>query len=154
MILFGNIIWFVLGGVFMGLAWWFFGILAFISVIGIPWARACFVMGNFTFFPFGKDVIRRDLLTGQKDIGTGAFGTLGNVLWFILAGVWLAIGHLTSAAACAVTIIGLPFAWQHIKLASLAVWPIGSTVVSADLAAAARMEHEREELRRMRNRDK
>lgn len=112
----GNILWFILGGFVMGLAWWFFGALAFISIIGIPWARACFVLGSFAFFPFGKDVVRRDMLTGRDDIGTGAFGTAGNIIWLLLAGIWLAIGHLASAAACAVTIIGLPFAWQHVKL--------------------------------------
>ena len=150
MALLGNIFWFILGGLFTGLLWWAFGLLAFISIVGIPWARACFVIGNFSFFPFGKDIIRRDMLTGQSDIGTGAFGTLGNILWFIFAGIWLAISHLVSAAACAITIIGLPFAWQHIKLAALALWPIGSTVVDADLAAAARLAHEQEKLRRMR----
>ena len=146
----GNILWFILGSFVMGLAWWFFGALAFISIIGIPWARACFVLGSFAFFPFGKDVVRRDMLTGRDDIGTGAFGTAGNIIWLLLAGIWLAIGHLASAAACAVTIIGLPFAWQHVKLASLALWPIGRAVVSADLAAAARQAHAREELRRAR----
>lgn len=150
MVLFGNILWFLLGGFVMGLAWWMFGVLAFISIIGIPWARACFVLGAFAFFPFGKDVIRRDMLTGQDDIGTGAFGTVGNIIWLALAGIWLAIGHLASAAVCAVTIIGLPFAWQHVKLASLALWPIGRTVVSADLAAAARQAHAREEALRLR----
>ena len=63
----GNIIWFVFGGVFMGLLWWFFGLLAFISIIGIPWGRACFVMGNFSFFPFGKEAVSRDELTNEMD---------------------------------------------------------------------------------------
>ncbi len=128
----GNFLWFVLGGVFMGLAWWFFGVLALISVIGIPWARACFVLGSFSFFPFGKMPVRRDVLTGRSDIGTGCLGTLGNVVWFLVAGIWLAVGHVTSAAACAVTIIGIPFAWQHLKLAGIALFPIGMTVVSTD----------------------
>lgn len=150
MILLGNILWFLLGGVVMGLAWWLVGLLAFISIIGIPWGRACFVMGSFAFFPFGKDVVRRDMLTGEQDIGTGTLGTVGNIIWFVLAGLWLALGHLASAALCAVTIIGLPFAWQHIKLASLALWPIGRSVVSADLAAALRQEHALAEDRRRR----
>ncbi|MDF5393346.1 YccF domain-containing protein, partial [Vibrio parahaemolyticus] len=93
----GNIIWFVFGGVFMGLLWWFFGILAFISIIGIPWGRACIVMGNFSFFPFGKEAISRDELTNEMDIGTSPLGVIGNVLWFVFAGLWLAIGHVLSA---------------------------------------------------------
>ncbi|MCG6266716.1 YccF domain-containing protein [Vibrio furnissii] len=134
----GNIIWFLLGGVMMGLAWWFFGLLAFISIVGIPWGCACFVIGNFSFFPFGQEAIGRDELTGKEDIGTGGFGVIGNVIWFLLAGVWLAIGHLLSAVACFITIIGIPFALQHLKLAVISLAPIGQTIVSKEAAARAR----------------
>ncbi|EPX6935625.1 YccF domain-containing protein [Vibrio parahaemolyticus] len=134
----GNIIWFLFGGVFMGLLWWLFGILAFISIIGIPWGRACFVMGNFSFFPFGKEAISRDELTNEMDIGTSPLGVIGNVLWFVFAGLWLAIGHILSAAACFVTIIGIPFALQHLKLAVISLSPIGKTVVTSEEAAIAR----------------
>lgn len=134
----GNIIWFLLGGVMMGLAWWFFGLLAFVSIVGIPWGRACFVIGNFSFFPFGQEAIGRDELTGKEDIGTGGFGVIGNVIWFLLAGVWLAIGHLLSAVACFITIIGIPFALQHLKLAVISLAPIGQTIVSKEAAARAR----------------
>ncbi|AGQ96776.1 MULTISPECIES: YccF domain-containing protein [Vibrio] len=134
----GNIIWFLFGGVFMGLLWWLFGILAFISIIGIPWGRACFVMGNFSFFPFGKEAVSRDELTNEMDIGTSPLGVIGNVLWFVFAGLWLAIGHILSAAACFVTIIGIPFALQHLKLAVISLAPIGKTVVTSEEAAIAR----------------
>ncbi|TNZ48131.1 YccF domain-containing protein [Vibrio parahaemolyticus] len=134
----GNIIWFLFGGVFMGLLWWLFGILAFISIIGIPWGRACFVMGNFSFFPFGKEAISRDELTNEMDIGTSPLGVIGNVLWFVFAGLWLAIGHVLSAAACFVTIIGIPFALQHLKLAVISLAPIGKTVVTSEETAIAR----------------
>ncbi|HAV1508974.1 TPA: YccF domain-containing protein [Vibrio parahaemolyticus] len=134
----GNIIWFLFGGIFMGLLWWLFGILAFISIIGIPWGRACFVMGNFSFFPFGKEAISRDELTNEMDIGTSPLGVIGNVLWFVFAGLWLAIGHILSAAACFVTIIGIPFALQHLKLAVISLAPIGKTVVTSEEAAVAR----------------
>lgn len=67
----GNVIWFLLGGIWMGLTWWFFGVLCFISIVGIPWGRACFVIGEFAFFPFGKMPVSRDVLTGRPDIGTG-----------------------------------------------------------------------------------
>ena len=93
----GNLLWFTFGGVWMGLAWWIAGLLAYVSVVGIPWGKACFVIGRFTFFPFGKEAISRKELTRKDDIGTGTLGTVGNLIWFIFAGVWLAIGHLFSA---------------------------------------------------------
>jgi uncharacterized membrane protein YccF (DUF307 family) len=136
----GNFLWFILGGVVMGLAWWLAGLLAFCSIVGIPWGKACFVIGSFTFFPFGKQAISRRELNQRDDIGTGVLGMVGNVLWFIFAGIWLAIGHVMSAIACFVTIIGIPFAIQHLKLAGIALAPIGQTVVSNEMAEAARRE--------------
>lgn len=133
----GNLLWFVLGGVWMGLTWWFFGLICFISIIGIPWGRACFVMGQFAFCPFGKMPVSRDTLTGKDDIGTGILGTIGNIIWLLLAGIWIAFSHLMWAVPCALSIIGIPFAWQHIKLAGLALCPIGKTIVPAPVAAAA-----------------
>ena len=122
----------------MGLAWWLAGIVAYITIIGIPWGKACFVMGEFSFFPFGKEAISRRELRQADDIGTGALGTLGNVIWFIFAGVWLALGHVACAIANFVTIIGIPFGIQHLKLAGIALAPIGKTVVTKEVAAAAR----------------
>lgn len=133
----GNFLWFILGGVFMGLSWWLVGIVAFVSIIGIPWGRACFVIGAFTFFPFGKEAIDRKDLTRRDDIGTGTMGTVGNVIWFLLAGIWLAIGHVISAVLCFVTIIGIPFGIQHLKLAGISLAPIGKTIVSKEVAAAS-----------------
>ena len=133
-----NFLWFVLGGVLMGLAWWLAGIVAFITIVGIPWGKACFVMGQFSFFPFGREAISRRELHQADDIGTGALGTIGNVIWFIFAGVWLALGHVACAIANFVTIIGIPFGIQHLKLAGIALAPIGKTVVTKEVAAAAR----------------
>ena len=138
----GNLLWFILGGVFMGLAWWIAGLLAYLSIVGIPWGKACFVIGQFTFFPFGKEAISRKELTQKDDIGTGSLGTIGNIIWFIFAGVWLAIGHVSSALLNFVTIIGIPFGIQHLKLAGIALAPIGKTVVSKEVAAAARKANE------------
>ena len=138
MSLVGNFIWFVLGGVFMGLAWWLVGAVAFVTVIGIPWGRACFVIGKFTFFPFGKEAISRKELNQASDIGTGGLGLLGNIIWFILAGAWLAIGHIIAAVIYFVTIIGIPFGIQHLKLAGISLAPIGKVIVSKEVAAAAR----------------
>ena len=138
----GNLLWFILGGVWMGLAWWIAGLLAYVSVVGIPWGKACIVIGRFTFFPFGKEAISRKELTHDDDIGTGALGTIGNAIWLIFAGVWLAIGHLSSALLNFITIIGIPFGMQHLKLAGIALAPIGKTIVSKEVAAAARKANE------------
>ncbi len=128
----GNIIWFLFGGVFLGIAWCLYGVLCFVSIIGIPWGRACFTMANFCFFPFGREAVRREHLTGKKDIGTGTLGTIGNIVWCIFAGIWLAIGHLFSGLLCCITIIGIPFGLQHFKIAGLALMPIGMTIVSKE----------------------
>ena len=127
--LIGNVLWFVFGGLIMGLTWWLFGLLAVITILGIPCAKACFVMGQFALWPFGKEAVSRTSITGQQDIGTGVFGTLGNIVWLLLAGIWLAIGHLVAALCLFITVIGIPFGLQHIKLAQIALMPIGKTVV-------------------------
>lgn len=124
-----NLLWFVLGGVLMGLGWWIAGLLCAITIVGIPWARACFVIGNFSFWPFGQEAISRRDLNGHADLGTGPLGLVGNVIWFVVAGWWLAAGHVASALACFLTIVGIPFGIQHLKLALIALAPIGMQVV-------------------------
>ncbi|MEN9388591.1 MAG: hypothetical protein RLZZ255_1567 [Cyanobacteriota bacterium] len=124
-----NILWVVLGGLVMALGWWLAGLVCAITIVGLPWARSCFVIGLFSLWPFGQEAISRRDLTGRHDLGTGPLGLIGNVLWFLVAGWWLAIGHLTSALACFITIIGIPFGIQHIKLALIALAPVGMTVV-------------------------
>jgi uncharacterized membrane protein YccF (DUF307 family) len=135
----GNVLWFVFGGFLMGLGWWLAGLLCAITIVGLPWAKSCFVIGQFAFLPFGKEAISRDMLSGTEDVGTGPFGAIGNVLWFIVAGVWLAIGHVASALACFITIIGIPFGVQHLKLALLALAPVGKTIVTNETADASRL---------------
>ncbi len=127
-----NVIWVVLGGFAMAAAWFFIGLVAAISIIGLPWARACFNIALFSLWPFGREAVNRWDLTGREDIGTGPLGFIGNIIWLVLFGVWLAIGHLVSALACAVTIIGIPFAIQHIKLAGISLMPIGLCIVDSE----------------------
>lgn len=126
-----NILWLVLGGLWMALGWYLAGAIMAITIIGIPWVRACFVIGTLSLWPFGKVVMDRRDVSGP-DLGTGTMGFIGNVVWFILAGVWLAIGHLLAAVANFVTIIGIPFGLQHVKLAWIAIAPIGKTVVDSN----------------------
>jgi uncharacterized membrane protein YccF (DUF307 family) len=146
----GNIIWFLCGGVIMALLWALAGVILAITIIGIPWARACFVIAQFNLCPFGRELINRKDLTGQDDLGTGGLGTIGNIIWFLVAGWWLALGHVLAACACAITIIGIPFALQHLKLAAISLAPIGKTIVKKHLAEAARMQSAHAELGRIR----
>jgi uncharacterized membrane protein YccF (DUF307 family) len=124
-----NLLWFVFGGFAMGLGWLIAGVLMIVTIIGIPWAGAAFSVASFSFWPFGRVAVDRRALTGRADIGAGPLGLIGNVIWFVFAGWWLALAHLTAAVACAITIIGIPFAVQHLKLALLAVAPIGQEIV-------------------------
>ena len=123
-----NLLWLLLGGVVMALGWWLAGLACAITIVGLPWARSCFVIGTFSLWPFGNEAINRRELNGRGDLGTGPLGFVGNVIWFVVAGWWLAIGHLSSALACFVTIVGIPFGIQHIKLALIALAPVGMTV--------------------------
>ncbi|PWC31094.1 YccF domain-containing protein [Azospirillum sp. TSO35-2] len=127
-----NVLWLVTGGVWMALGWLFAAALMALSIIGLPWARSALTIAHYTLLPFGQTAVRRDEFRGREDLGTGAIGFIGNVVWFVLAGWWLAIGHLIAAVGLAITIIGLPFAWAHLKLALLALWPVGTEIVPAD----------------------
>lgn len=147
----GNILWIICGGWAAALLWLLAGALACLSIVGLPWGRACFVMAGFAFMPFGYESISREVLYGKSDIGTQAPGIVGNAIWFIFAGLWIALGHVTIAVGLAISIIGIPFAWQHIKLANLALFPIGKTVVPCEIAANARARYAAEELDRRRN---
>jgi uncharacterized membrane protein YccF (DUF307 family) len=124
-----NLFWLLLGGAWMAAGWLVAAIVMAITIIGLPWAKAAFNIAIYTLLPFGQQAVRRDQLTGQPDIGTGPLGVIGNLIWLVLAGWWLALGHLVTAVLLAVTIIGIPFAWAHLKLAGIALWPIGREIV-------------------------
>ena len=126
-----NILWFVLGGFISGIAWLVGAALLAITIVGLPWAGAALRIAMFAFAPFGRRVAERRTVTGLRDLGTGEFGVVLNVIWFILAGWWIALHHVVIGAAQAVTIIGIPFAFQHFKLATIALAPVGRTVVPA-----------------------
>jgi uncharacterized membrane protein YccF (DUF307 family) len=112
-----------------------------ITIIGLPWAWAAFNIASYTLFPFGRKAVSRAEYSGH-DLGTGTFGMLGNLVWLVLAGWWLALGHLFTAVVLACTIIGIPFAWAHLKLAGIALWPIGKEIVPSD-AVPLRLQHPR-----------
>ncbi|MDA8363687.1 MAG: YccF domain-containing protein [Gammaproteobacteria bacterium] len=125
--LIGNLIWFVFGGFVMGCAWWLAGLMAAVTILGIPWAIAAFRIGTFSFWPFGRVIVER-----RSGVARATLSALGNLIWALLAGWWLALGHLISAALCAMTILGIPFAIQHVKLAGLSLFPFGKDIVMRD----------------------
>ena len=133
-----NILWILTGGLWMAGGWLVAAVLMVITIVGLPWARAAFNIASYTLLPFGRVAVRRDELEGQQDLGTGSLGTIGNVLWLVLAGWWLALGHVITAIGLAITIIGIPFAWAHLKLAALSLWPVGKTIVTNDEADVLR----------------
>ena len=98
--------------------------------------RAALNIAAYTLLPFGQKAVSRADNTGHDDLGTGLLGLLGNVIWLLLAGWWLALAHLITAFFFAITIIGIPFAWAHLKLAGLALWPIGKIIVPLHLHPA------------------
>ena len=127
-----NVLWIVFGGLYMAAGWLFAALIMVITIIGIPWARAAFNIASYALLPFGRMAVSRAEFLGTEDVGTGPFGLLGNIVWLVFAGWWLALGHLVTALLLAITIIGIPFAWAHLKLAGIALWPIGKMIVEAD----------------------
>ena len=127
-----NLLWILFGGLQMAVAWIVAAIIMAITIIGLPWARAAFNIALYTLLPFGQKAVSRAEYTGREDTGTGPLGLIGNIIWLVLAGWWLALGHVLVAIVLAITIIGIPFAWAHLKLAGLALWPIGKMIVPAD----------------------
>ena len=126
-----NIFWIVFGGLWMALCWVVAAALMAITIVGLPWTRAAFNIASYTLLPFGQKAVSRAEYSGSKDLDTGPLGIMGNVVWLVLAGWWLALGHLVTALLLAITIIGIPFAWAHLKLAGIALWPIGKIIVPA-----------------------
>lgn len=119
-----NFLWLFLGGWASAIAWFTASLIMFISIIGIPWGRAAFNIAVLNLWPFGSEIQIRK----TKDVGTGPLGFIGNIIWFIFAGWWLMAYHLVIAILFGITIIGIPFAIQHFKIAALCVSPIGKKI--------------------------
>lgn len=130
-----NVCWLVFGGIWMAAGWLLAAVIMAVTIIGLPWAGSALTIARYTLLPFGHTVVDRNRYE-YGGSGPGALGFLGNVLWLVLAGWWLAFAHLATAAALAVTVVGLPFAWAHLKLALLALWPVGKEVVPVHGAPA------------------
>ncbi len=124
-----NLLWFFLGGWLSGLLWLLGGLLLAITIVGLPYAGAAWRIAGFAFWPFGKEIVSREIVTGRGDVGTGPLGFLLNLVWFVLGGWYIALSHLLIAVAEAISIIGIPFAIKDLQLAYIALAPIGRTVV-------------------------
>jgi uncharacterized membrane protein YccF (DUF307 family) len=146
-----NIIWILLGGWLLGLAWYLSAIAMAISIIGLPWARACWEIGTMSLAPFGKDVISQTELTGKSTAGGTVFAFIANLIW-LPVGVTLATMHVLHGALMFCTIIGIPFALQDFKLAGISLFPVGKRVVSLELVTVARATNAQAELDRLRGR--
>ena len=133
-----NVLWIVFGGLWMAAGWLLAAVLMAVTIVGIPWARAAANIALYALLPFGHTAVDKEEFRGRPSIATGPLGLVGNLLWLLFAGWWLALGHLITAFGLAITIIGLPFAWVHLKLAGLALWPIGKEIVSTAEAERSR----------------
>ena len=145
-----NILWFLLGGWLLGASWIFAAVIMTASVIGIPWARACWEIASLSFAPFGRDVISDRELTTKSSMPLGIFRLAANLLWLPF-GLCLAIGHLMHGFLMFATIIGIPLGLQCFKLAGISLFPVGKRVVSVELVHEARSENARARLAALRS---
>jgi uncharacterized membrane protein YccF (DUF307 family) len=119
-----NVVWLVVSGFWLAVGYALAGLVMCILIITIPFGIASFRLAGFVLWPFGRTLIRRP--------EAGVASAIGNVIWFILAGIWIAIAHLVLGLALCLTIIGIPFGWANIKLAAVAIAPLGKDIVSHD----------------------
>ncbi|MFD9703529.1 YccF domain-containing protein [Lentzea sp. NPDC059081] len=116
-----NVIWLVLAGFWMAVGYAVAGLICCILIITIPWGIASFRIANYALWPFGREVVDKP--------GAGTGSLLGNVIWIIVAGLWLAIGHVLTGIALCVTIIGIPLGVANFKLVKVSLVPLGKEIV-------------------------
>ena len=124
-----NIIWLVLSGLWLAIGYALAGLVMLILIITIPFGIQAFKLAGYSLWPFGRIVVKKPTAGGGS--------VIGNIIWLVLAGWWLALGHLVTALALAITIIGLPLALANIKLVPVALWPFGREIVDADRVSEA-----------------
>ncbi len=124
-----NVLWLVLSGFWLALGYAFAGVIMFLLIVTIPFGFAAFRLANYVLWPFGRTVVRRP--------SAGVATTIGNVLWFIFAGLWMAIAHLFFGVILCLTIIGIPLGLGNFKLAAVALAPLGKEIVSVNDPRAA-----------------
>lgn len=118
----GNLLWIILGGgILLFVGYIVGGLVLCVTIIGIPFGIQCFKLSLLALFPFGKEIV-------NAESSTGCLTTIMNIIWILAGGIWVALTHLVFGLLCAITIIGLPFAKQHAKLAALALMPFGKEI--------------------------
>ncbi len=118
-----NIIWVLLSGFWLFVGYMFAALIMFVLIVTIPWGIASARIAVYALWPFGKEVVDRPT--------AGVGSAIGNVIWVVLAGWWIALGHIVSGLALFVTIIGIPFAWANFKMVPVALLPLGKQIIDA-----------------------
>ena len=124
-----NLIWLVLAGFWLALGYVLAGIVCCILIITIPFGIASFRMASYALWPFGRTVVDKPT--------AGAFGVIGNIIWLVVAGWWLALGHIITGIVQAITIIGIPLALANWKMVPISLFPLGKQIVPSDRIMAA-----------------
>lgn len=124
--LIGNVLWLVLSGFWLAVSFAIAGLVMFVLIVTIPFGIASFRLAAYSLWPFGRTVVDKPT--------AGAMSTLGNVLWFLLAGLWIAIAAVVSGVALCLTIIGIPLGLASFKIAAVALFPLGKDIVTVDEA--------------------
>jgi uncharacterized membrane protein YccF (DUF307 family) len=128
--LIGNILWLVFGGLVLAIGYAVAGVIMFVFIITIPFGIQAFKLASFSLWPFGRVLVSRPVAGTVSSL-------VGNTLWFLFGGFWTALIHLAAALLLAITIIGIPFAIAHLKLARVAAWPFGYTIVPASMVGTS-----------------
>ncbi len=121
-----NVIWLVLAGFWMALGYLLAGVICCILIVTFPFGVASFRIANYVLWPFGREVVARP--------GSGAPSMVGNVIWLIFAGWWLALGHLLTSIPLFISIVGIPFGWANLKLIPVSLMPLGREIVPSESA--------------------
>ena len=125
-----NIIWFVFAGFWLALGYALAGVICFVLIVTIPFGIASFRIAGYVLWPFGRTVVDKPT--------AGVMSTIGNVIWLLVAGIWLAIGHILTAIPLFLSIIGIPMGWANLKLVPISLMPLGKEIVPSDQPFAAR----------------
>ncbi|MDX2709129.1 YccF domain-containing protein [Streptomyces sp. NPDC058864] len=125
-----NVVWLIIWGLWMAIGYALLGLLMFIFIITIPWGIASLRIANYVLWPFGRTTVER------RDAGVGSL--LGNIIWLIFAGIWLAIGHVLAGIGFCLTIIGIPFGIANFKMVPISLVPLGREIVPVDAPYATR----------------
>jgi uncharacterized membrane protein YccF (DUF307 family) len=119
--LLGNILWLVFGGLLIAIEYFIASLILMITIIGIPFGIQTLKLASLAFWPFGKDT--------ELNSRPSGLSTVMNVIWILIGGVWISLSHIILGILLGITIVGIPFAKQHFKLASLALTPFGRTII-------------------------